>query len=334
VKVHNDALAAESARAVGARAYTIGSDIAFGSGQYSPNTFDGRRLIAHELTHVMQQTYEPDTNISMRDGISISNPGDVFEQEARENAERVISSARYTQRDTRNPVPLAYSRPGLANSILQRQENESSAARALGTAANISSIIGTAAGLGSLAVSFIPSSSGGLNVTNLNFNLIKDDKYVNKPMKFHSYSIIAINSKDDSFAVITLDFTFDGRNIISAITRDLSRGYTSGFFGTDEASVILSVSDSTPPGSNIAKATIAFSGTNNPVGAGFQRFAGEINVYGDGIVHCKECFSTNGQGSAEKDPLCRVGFDLGKHRKDLDFMRPREAPQNSANKNE
>lgn len=55
VRVHVDVPAAETARAVQARAFTVGSDIAFAAGQWSPSTFLGRRLLAHELTHVVQQ---------------------------------------------------------------------------------------------------------------------------------------------------------------------------------------------------------------------------------------------------------------------------------------
>jgi hypothetical protein len=55
VRVHADRPAAESADAVGARAYTVGHDIVFAAGAYSPETTEGRELIAHELTHVLQQ---------------------------------------------------------------------------------------------------------------------------------------------------------------------------------------------------------------------------------------------------------------------------------------
>lgn len=55
VRVHRDARAHEAARAIGARAFTSGSDIAFGAGEYAPHTDRGRRLMAHELTHVVQQ---------------------------------------------------------------------------------------------------------------------------------------------------------------------------------------------------------------------------------------------------------------------------------------
>src|SRR5689334_21018292 len=59
VRVHTDARAAESARAVGALAYTVGQDIVFGAGQYAPSTSAGQRLVAHELTHVAQQSSGP-----------------------------------------------------------------------------------------------------------------------------------------------------------------------------------------------------------------------------------------------------------------------------------
>jgi hypothetical protein len=59
VRIHTDAKAAESARAVHARAYTAGRDVVFGAGQYSPGTPTGRRLLAHELAHVVQQAGMP-----------------------------------------------------------------------------------------------------------------------------------------------------------------------------------------------------------------------------------------------------------------------------------
>lgn len=59
VRVHADALAARSAEAVEARAYTVGRDIVFGAGQYDPAGTSGRRLLAHELAHVVQQEAAP-----------------------------------------------------------------------------------------------------------------------------------------------------------------------------------------------------------------------------------------------------------------------------------
>jgi hypothetical protein len=56
VRVHTDARAAESARAVNALAYTVGAHVVFGPGQYAPHSPAGRRLAAHELAHVVQQS--------------------------------------------------------------------------------------------------------------------------------------------------------------------------------------------------------------------------------------------------------------------------------------
>src|SRR5262249_10225970 len=55
VQVHTDAAAAAAARAVSALAYTVGSHVVFGAGQYAPRTSAGRQLLAHELAHVLQQ---------------------------------------------------------------------------------------------------------------------------------------------------------------------------------------------------------------------------------------------------------------------------------------
>ena len=56
VRVHTDAAAERSAQDVNAKAYTVGNKIMFGAGRFAPGTHEGRRLIAHELTHVVQQS--------------------------------------------------------------------------------------------------------------------------------------------------------------------------------------------------------------------------------------------------------------------------------------
>lgn len=56
VKVHTDSNAAQSAQSVNAIAYTNGNNIVFNSAQYSPDSATGKKLLAHELTHVVQQS--------------------------------------------------------------------------------------------------------------------------------------------------------------------------------------------------------------------------------------------------------------------------------------
>jgi len=77
VRVHTGPAAAELARAVTARAFTVGSDIYFGSGEYKPGTPDGNALIAHEVAHTVQQRGAP-----LHGPLSVSQPGDALEREA------------------------------------------------------------------------------------------------------------------------------------------------------------------------------------------------------------------------------------------------------------
>ncbi len=77
VRVHTDEKAAESARLVNARAYTVGDNVVVGSGQYLPSSSSGRRLLAHELTHVVQQSDSVSTL-----PLTISEPSDRNEKQA------------------------------------------------------------------------------------------------------------------------------------------------------------------------------------------------------------------------------------------------------------
>ncbi len=89
VRVHTDGRATASAQAVGARAYTVGNDIVFGAGQYAPTTKQGRRLLAHELTHVVQQS---GNTSPPRSAISIGPTRSPQEHEADRMASRVVSA--------------------------------------------------------------------------------------------------------------------------------------------------------------------------------------------------------------------------------------------------
>jgi hypothetical protein len=79
VRVHADARAAESARAVDALAYTVGRDVVFGAGQYAPATAQGQKLLAHELAHVVQQG---DAAFQPGSALRIGAPHDILERQA------------------------------------------------------------------------------------------------------------------------------------------------------------------------------------------------------------------------------------------------------------
>jgi hypothetical protein len=89
VRVHTDAKAARSARAVDALAYTVGQDVVFGLGQYAPHTDNGQRLIAHELTHVIQQSQS--VGLPHRT-IEIDKSGSPEEVEATQNEHSIQQS--------------------------------------------------------------------------------------------------------------------------------------------------------------------------------------------------------------------------------------------------
>ena len=78
VQIHNDALSHQSSADINALAYTHANHVVFGAGQYKPNTKVGKHLLAHELTHVVQQS----TIKTNEDIIRINEPGDSFEKEA------------------------------------------------------------------------------------------------------------------------------------------------------------------------------------------------------------------------------------------------------------
>jgi hypothetical protein len=63
VRIHTDERAERSANSVNALAYTVGNDIVFGEGHYQPDTLEGQRLIAHKLTHVIQQEGKSDPTV-------------------------------------------------------------------------------------------------------------------------------------------------------------------------------------------------------------------------------------------------------------------------------
>lgn len=92
VRVHDDATAQASARAVQAHAYTVGSHVVFQRDAYAPETEAGRHTLAHELTHVVQQRSGPVDGTSGPGGVKVSDPADRFEQEAEATAHRAMST--------------------------------------------------------------------------------------------------------------------------------------------------------------------------------------------------------------------------------------------------
>jgi hypothetical protein len=90
IRVHTDAQAAASARAVNALAYTVGQDVVFGEGQFAPKSATGQRLLAHELAHTVQQR---DASIPSLEEIEVSSPDDYHERQADQAAHSVTQAS-------------------------------------------------------------------------------------------------------------------------------------------------------------------------------------------------------------------------------------------------
>lgn len=110
VRVHTDNRAAESARSVNALAYTVGRDVVFGSGQYAPGTSEGRRLMAHELTHVVQQG----THSRLQTNLELGTVDDAFEREA-----SIVAT--HIQDETFGTPDVHFHRQALHRAVVQRE---------------------------------------------------------------------------------------------------------------------------------------------------------------------------------------------------------------------
>lgn len=103
VRVHTDAKAAESARVIGARAYTAGQDVAFGEGQYAA----GKGLLAHELTHVVQQRRGGGN--SLQNQLRFGSADDSHEHEA-DRIASIVADSHSKVTDNITPVSLSVQR--------------------------------------------------------------------------------------------------------------------------------------------------------------------------------------------------------------------------------
>jgi hypothetical protein len=118
VRVHTDNAAARSAELLSAQAYTVGSHIVFNKGCYDPASETGRRILAHELTHVVQQRDGPVDGRPLGDGLSVSDPSDPFERQASQVAALIDTHPR---EEAMASSPSSLAEPaGLGVPILQR----------------------------------------------------------------------------------------------------------------------------------------------------------------------------------------------------------------------
>src|ERR1035437_919326 len=116
VRVHSDAAAGASAHAVGASAYTVGNHVVFGSGRYSTGSTEGRKLLAHELVHTVQQS-GADRNPGS--GLPIGEAADASEGEAEGAAERLAQGGGTRESRGAGPPLGKISRQRLQRGVLE-----------------------------------------------------------------------------------------------------------------------------------------------------------------------------------------------------------------------
>src|SRR5262245_39859005 len=133
VRIHTGPQAARASQDINAAAFTHGQNIYFGAGRYQPDTTDGKRLLAHELTHTIQQ--RNGAVATAREGFSVSEPDDPYEQEADRVADQVMAmlvpaTAQSVQRDsavgqkTLQPKPLTNQLSPFVQRLVEPDEDE------------------------------------------------------------------------------------------------------------------------------------------------------------------------------------------------------------------
>lgn len=123
VRLHYDAKAAEVAQAYHARAFTVGQCIYFNQGQFSPDSAEGSRLIAHEVVHTVQQK---GASVGDLESMDVSTPGDTHEREAeafaasRGTPAKPVDARAAAARAMPVPSPVRVSRAVVARAVIQR----------------------------------------------------------------------------------------------------------------------------------------------------------------------------------------------------------------------
>ena len=115
VRVHSGETAEQSARDMSALAYTMGHNIVFGTGRFAPGTHEGRRLIAHELMHVVQQSSFGQVKPTFLD-----RPSDHFERQA-DNVSTTIMNLRLPQTGVQPAMVKTLANPSIPSGVIQRK---------------------------------------------------------------------------------------------------------------------------------------------------------------------------------------------------------------------
>jgi len=257
VRVHADETAARSADAISAHAYTVGSHIVFGRGQFAPGAPSSQHTIAHELTHVIQQARGPVAGTPIGGGVSVSHPGDQFERSAAAAAD-IAMSERGSAGGSAAPLAALPAASGSGEPVaLQRVD--------WGKVGGISGIVGAVVGGLALIVAGLAwlwprnpnATAQGINMQPNPFAFQattppetpdQQQKYVSAaegPARIEK--VLELRTDDSNDATFDLERKTDGTNIISAgIKQGETKGYLGGY-NSSIATLVLSAVQTYPP---------------------------------------------------------------------------------------
>jgi hypothetical protein len=206
VKVHTDSAAAEASQQIQAQAFTTGRNIYFGQGRFQPQVTEGKKLLAHELTHVVQQNNVSSTPIMAKPILGSS--GDVFEKEADAVANQLISgnsvgsdATGSVTTDTQSLISRQNSTDSSIN-LIQRQDTNAD---------------GGGGATSATAPATIPGSSG-LNSSSPSHAVLADRKFIDDALKSKDVEDVkhirnfGLASEEEKFTLIgiLLDQTWVG----------------------------------------------------------------------------------------------------------------------------
>ena len=186
VRIHTGDEASRSARSVGAVAYTVGQGIVFDAGHYSPNSTEGRKLLAHELTHTVQQG-----GAAQAGELRVGSPADASEKEAERTASSALGGG---------PARGAAGVPSHSRLSVQRQVSPTGlpavpALPELDPAANSSPMV--AAAIGSLTVDQFETGKSDIPASH-KAELSRTAKYIVSLLKQYPGSTIQIVGHTDA----------------------------------------------------------------------------------------------------------------------------------------
>ena len=127
VRVHADAQADQMAKSLNANAFTAGQDVFFREGMFKPGSSDGKQLLAHELTHTIQQS----RGITLSSELNVSKPDDQLEQAAQTQASAVMNAQ------------SASISPGTVSNVIQREIHDQNAETGTATSSATSATTST-----------------------------------------------------------------------------------------------------------------------------------------------------------------------------------------------